>query len=99
MTTPDADSPLPDDIESAHRLIRELLATLRQQTHLNENLQHQLEQLLRRLYGRKSEKLDPNQLLLFAQEIVDAGGPEPTPELESTLEPVPPAPAKPPIKG
>jgi transposase len=95
----DADIPLPDDLEAAHRLIRELLATLRQQTHLNENLQHQLEQLLRRLYGRKSEKLDPNQLLLFAQEIVEAAGPEPRPELESTPEPVPPAPAKPPIKG
>jgi hypothetical protein len=95
----DADIPLPDDLDAAHRLIRELLATLRQQTHLNENLQHQLEQLLRRLYGRKSEKLDPSQLLLFAQEIVEAAGPEPTPELESTLESVPPAPAKPPIKG
>src|SRR6185437_7245002 len=67
MTTPDADSPLPDDIESAHRLIRELLATLRQQAHLNQSLQHQLEQLLRRLYGKRSEKLDPDQLLLFAR--------------------------------
>ena len=64
----DADAPLPDDIEAAHRLIRELLATLREQTHLNANLQHQLEQLLRKFYGRKSEKLDPNQLLLFARD-------------------------------
>jgi transposase len=95
----DADIPLPDDLDAAHRLIRELLATLRQQTHLNDHLQHQLEQLLRRLYGRKSEKLDPNPLVLFAQEIVEAAGPKPTPELESSLEPMPPAPAKPPIKG
>jgi len=80
MTPPDADIPLPDDIESAHRLIRELLATLRRQTHLNESLQRQLEQLLRRLYGQKSEKLDPNQLLLFAREILEAGGPEIAPE-------------------
>jgi hypothetical protein len=80
MTTVDADTPLPDDLASAHRLIRELLASLRLQTHLNAHLQHQLEQLLCRLYGKKSEKLDPDQLLLFAREIVEAGGPEITPE-------------------
>ena len=70
MTPIELESPLPDDLDAAHRLIRELIATLRQQTHLNDKLQHQLEQLLRRLYGRKSEKLDPNQLLLFAREIL-----------------------------
>jgi len=95
MTTIEIDTPLPDDIEAAHRLIRELLATLRQQTHLNEKLQHQLEQLLRRLYGRKSETLDPNQLLLFAREIVEAATAEPEP----TPDPVPPSPANPPTKG
>ena len=26
-------------------------------------LQHQIEQLIRRIYGRKSEKIDPNQLM------------------------------------
>jgi len=101
MTTLDLDTPLPDDIESAHRLIRELLVSLHQQAHLNENLQHQLEQLLRRLYGKKSEKLDPNQLLLFAREILQAGTTEitPEPESETTSEPPTPSPAKPPIKG
>ncbi|HEY1435511.1 MAG TPA: IS66 family transposase, partial [Thermoanaerobaculia bacterium] len=89
MTPVDADTPLPDDLEAAHRLIRELLATLREQTHLNVSLQHQLEQLLRRLYGKKSEKLDPNQLLLFAREILEAGGPGITPEPEAAPAPVP----------
>src|SRR3954468_15178875 len=93
MTPLDADTPLPDDLEAAHRLIRELLETLREQTHLNANLQHQLEQLLRRIYGKKSEKLDPNQLLLFAREILEATAPETKPEAE------PPAAAKPPAKG
>jgi transposase len=91
MTTVDADTPLPDDLESAHRLIRELLATLRQQAHLNAHLQHQLEQLLRRLYGRRSEKLDPDQLLLFAREVAEAGGPETAPRPAPAEEP----PAKP----
>ena len=90
MTPIDTDLPLPDDIEAAHRLIRELIATLRQQTHLNDKLQHQLEQLLRQLYGRKSEKLDPNQLLLFAREILEAAGPG-TPEREPTPEPASPS--------
>ena len=93
MTLIDADLPLPDDIDAAHRLIRELIATLRQQTHLNDKLQHQLEQLLRRLYGRKAEKLDPNQFLLFARAILEAAGPG-TPELEPTPEPTAPSPAE-----
>jgi transposase len=75
MTTA-ADS-LPTDLETAHQLIRELLETLRQQTVLNEHLQHQLEKLLRRIYGPKTEKLDPNQLLLFAREILEATGVDP----------------------
>jgi hypothetical protein len=103
MTSIDTNTPLPEDIESAHRLIRELLKSLHQQAHLNEKLQHQLELLLQRLYGKKSEKLDPNPLLLFAREILEAGtteitpGPEPEPEM--TPEPPTPSPAKPPPKG
>ena len=84
MTTIDPNTPLPEDIESAHRLIRELLKSLHQQAHLNEKLQHQLEQLLRQIYGQKSEQLDPNQLLLFAREFLEAGKskPETVPEPE-----------------
>ncbi len=97
MMTIDADAPLPDDIETAHRLIRELLETLRQQTHLNETLRHQLEQLLRRLYGRKSEGLDPDQLWLFAREILEATESRTTPE--PTHAPVTPAPVNRPAQG
>jgi transposase len=95
MTSIDADTPLPDDIETAHRLICVLIATLRQQTHLNAALQHQLEQLLRKLYGKKSEKLDPDQLLLFAHEFLEAAQAETIPQPESTT----PAPAKRPFQG
>ena len=49
MNTTLVDS-LPDDLETAHQLIRELLATLHEQIHLNEKLRHQLEQLLRYRY-------------------------------------------------
>jgi len=68
---------LPDDLGTAHRQIHELVETLRQQSHLIARLQHQLEQLLRQRYGRKGERIDPDQLLLFAQEIL--AGAEPTP--------------------
>src|SRR5271165_1184574 len=79
--------PLPDDLETAHQLIRELLKTLGQQIHLNEKLQHQLEQLLRQRYGPKGERIDPAQLLLFAQEILAQAEPVPTPA--SPPEPAP----------
>jgi hypothetical protein len=49
-----SDEPLPDDVNTCHRPIRELLDTLRTQVVLNEKLQHQLEQLLRRIYGNRS---------------------------------------------
>jgi transposase len=71
-------SELPDDLAVAHQQIRELAATLRQQVALNQQLQHQLEQLLRQRYGRKSEQLDPGQLLLFVEEILAETEP-PTP--------------------
>ena len=72
MTT--ACDQLPTDLETCHQLIRERIETLRQQTFLNEKLQHQLERLLRRIYGQRAERIDPNQLLLFAREILEAGG-------------------------
>jgi transposase len=91
MITP-AD-PLPDDLETAHQLIRELLETLSQQIHLNAKLQHQLEQLLRARYGRKSERIDPAQLWLFAQEILAQAEPPPQPDPAPEPAPPPSAPA------
>jgi len=43
--------------------IRELTAKLESTQRQLTTLQHQMEQMLRRLYGRKSEKIDPNQLM------------------------------------
>src|SRR5436190_2336634 len=61
---------LPTDLDSCHSLIRELLETLRQQGLLIGSMQHQLERLLRQRFGRSSEKIDPDQLLLFAADIL-----------------------------
>src|SRR5262249_60226102 len=62
---PDATTPLPDDPVILQHMIRELLDLLRQTRHENEQLQHRLDLLLRRLYGPRTERFDPNQPLLI----------------------------------
>src|SRR3954466_15402891 len=91
-----AADPLPDDLETAHRLIRELLETLSQQLHLNAKLQHQLEQLLRHRYGRKGERVDPAQLLLFPRELLAQAEPPPPPSPPGRPGRGPPPPPPPP---
>ncbi len=88
---------LPPDLDACHQLIRELLESLAEQTHLNEKLQHQLEQLLRQRYGRKTETIDPAQLLLFAREILaasEATAQETVPSADTPPAPAPASPAK-----
>ena len=80
------DAALPDDLDTAHRQIREQAETLRQQGLLIARLQHQLEQLLRQRFGKKGEKVDPDQLLLFAQDVMAQAEP-------MTPAPQPPEPA------
>jgi transposase len=59
---------LPDDVPTLQRMILELLATLRQEQRDKESLQHRLHRLLQRLYGRKSERVNPDQPLLFTDD-------------------------------
>lgn len=58
---------LPADLAACHALIAQLLEQQREKDRLIDGMQHQLKQLLHRLYGRSSEKVDPNQLALFAE--------------------------------
>jgi len=74
---------LPEDLTLCHALIRQLLDARVEDARLIEGLQHQLRNLLRRAYGRSSEKLDPNQLALFEKLLADltgAAAPTPAPE-------------------
>lgn len=57
---------LPNDLVVCQAMIQVLLKSLHEKDHELSGVRHQLDLLLRRLYGRKSEKLDPDQLLLFA---------------------------------
>lgn len=56
---------LPQDLEQCHALIRALAEDLRQ-------YRQRVDYLLRRLFGPRSERLDPNQLTLFEKEAVEA---------------------------
>lgn len=58
---------LPNDSDTLKRMVLELLATLHQERHDKDALRHRLDLLLRRLYGPRSERFNPNQLLLFAE--------------------------------
>lgn len=56
---------LPDDLATCHALLVQLLAELRKSDARVADLEHRMDLLLRRIYGRTSEKLDPAQLPLF----------------------------------
>ena len=63
-------SPMINSLEQANKVIEQQhtqIEKLSRQLHSSERkvnmLQHQVEQLLRRIYGRRSEKMDPNQLM------------------------------------
>jgi transposase len=75
---PTAAEHLPDDVATLRQMVLELLASLQQRDRDNEALRHRLDQLLRRLYGPRGERFDPNQLLLFAEPTADTTTPAPT---------------------
>jgi transposase len=71
-TTPDADD-LPDDPAILKRMILELLVTLRERDRDLQAVRQRLDLLLRRLYGPRSERFNPNQPLLFDEGSADQG--------------------------
>jgi transposase len=58
---------LPDDPTLLKAMLAELLDALRATRLEGERLRQRLDQLLRRLYGPRSERLNPDQLLLFVE--------------------------------
>jgi transposase len=77
-------APLPDDSALCHEIIRQQAETIRESQRRIEQLEHQVELLLRRQYGPRRESVDPDQLRLFsddASEDVAEGTTEEPPEL------------------
>jgi transposase len=68
---------LPNDPAALQRMVAGLLEKLESQEQRLRQMQHWLEQLLRQRYGHKSERLDENQLFLFAVEMAGTGQPVP----------------------
>jgi transposase len=68
---------LPDDAAVLKRMLAELLVALRTSRRENEQLQNRLDQVLRRLYGPRAERFDPQQPLLFATPAVEPAVPPP----------------------
>jgi transposase len=94
-TPADPAANLPDDPAFLRQMIVELLGALRDTRRQNEELQHRLDLLLRRLYGPRTERFNPDQPLL----IPDAFEPMP-PETSGTGDSGPgdPEPGKVPAK-
>jgi transposase len=70
---------LPDDPALLQQMIRELLEALNDSRRQNEQLHARLDQLLRRLYGPRAERFDPNQPLLFTAPAATPVAPTPLP--------------------
>ena len=68
---------LPDDVNLLKQMVREQAETIRESQQRIKKLEHYLELVLRRQYGPRSERIDPNQLQLFADEpvIEESGDP------------------------
>lgn len=60
---------LPSDPAALQQIVSELLKTLDEKDLRIRQLSHQLEALRRHAFGRKSEKIDPNQMLFALDEI------------------------------
>ena len=59
---------LPNDVATLVALVREQHATIAALSGEVDQLKHYVERLLRERYGPRSEKLDPNQMLLFGSD-------------------------------
>lgn len=75
----DIDPTAPSDLREATLLITTLREQLKKTQRENELLRHKLDVLCRRLFGKKSDKVDPNQLRLALELVGSETGTESEP--------------------
>lgn len=75
-----------DELRAAQARIEALLLSNEKLVAENRQLQHRIDWLVRQMFGRKSEKIDPNQMTLGLPPLVGAR-PEPDPEPPSPVAP------------
>src|SRR3954447_20454333 len=78
---------LPDDPALLKAMLAEVLSALRASLQEGERVRERLDQLLRRLYGPRSERLHPDQLLLFADPPAEEDRTPPPTNPEEALKP------------
>jgi transposase len=79
---------LPDDVPTLQAMIRELVEAIQKERHEREGLQQRLDLLLRKLYGPKAERFDPNQPWLVPEMAPGAANVEPAPtQPDASVEP------------
>ena len=69
-----SESNLPNNDLLAHPVVQELMSTIKKLQLVIEQQNHRLDLLLKRIYGPRADKIDPNQKLLFEEQL-----PEPVP--------------------
>jgi transposase len=98
VAPPTTPPPLPNDVPTLQAMILELLEALKKEQRERVGLEQRLDQLLRRLYGPKAERFNPNQPWLLP-EMADGAADEPTPtttvEADTTSAAAPPQPKRP----
>ncbi len=67
-------SNLPKDLQQCHAIIVELSAKLREITLLNEKHKQRMLQLLRKQYGQRADKMNAEQLVLWALDELEEVG-------------------------
>lgn len=81
--------PTIDDLATARALIATLQDELTRTQRENASLRHQLDVLCQRLFGKKSERVDPRQLQLALEQLANEPGPVTEPiEMDSGETPV-----------
>jgi len=67
---------LPSEVNLPHQIVLQLLQAVEDKDQPLARVQHQLAQLLRYRYGQKRERIDENQLFLFARRsLLPVSGP------------------------
>ncbi len=62
---------IPDNVDALKQMVLELHDALHRKDRRIETLEHQLQQLLKARYGPRADRLDPQQLVLFATDLIE----------------------------
>jgi transposase len=81
----DALPPLPDDLTTCHGVIAELFATVKEQRSTIQQQQDRIDWLVRQHFGRKSERINPDQPLMFDEPAAEPPPPAPESEPAATV--------------